>query len=442
VKALVAIFATFSAIAAFGDGTVVRMPKGWTDAVDMAPQSGERRASVGVVPAALRSSVSRDNFIEVFTDEIDPADGVGFKGPIFQSTVDAVGRIADATGFVMPRGGAGLVIHVGNKTNEDTSVVCRVGRNNAGDLVTRIYLPSPGHSDLDDFVRQITAAYLRAWASRTADAAAGEKGAEFKEAPEWVAHGLSRACDEEFSLFDRLDAMSFWQAGEMPFFPNMPSALKFDTDRGSALCGFMVKWMLESRRAAEEQAADGEDRDPKRKETKSRQVTGSTFSEMMGRLAKAKEWDNAAMLQMLTGETDPHAQDAAFDNHMWKMLHSVLKPGKSTPEDVLTFSSRLLLYPPFFDINFPDGRKALPFRLAIRHSSDPVVRVAAFVKQRGLVLTVIGRGERLVKAAESHVRFLQALARGEDKDSLTEKLDEAEALLGSAYKESVEEFGT
>ena len=101
-----------------------------------------------------------------------------------------------------------------------------------------------------------------------------------------------------------------------------------------------------------------------------------------------------------------------------------------------------MLYPPFFDISFPGGLKACPCRLAIRSASDPVVRVSAFAKSRSLELTVIGRGEGLVKAAESYVRFLKALAAGEPKDSLTERLDEADALLGAAYKEAVETFGT
>ena len=423
-KAIVAIFASTLAIAAFGDGAAVRMPKGWTDASSIKPSAGERRASVSVVPSALRSMVSRDNFIEVFTDEIDPADGVGFKGPIFKSAVDSVERIASLTGLEMPRGGVGLVIHVGAGTNEDTSVVCRVERNNSGSVVTRMYLPSPGFSDLDTFSRQIAAAYLRAWASRTADAAAGARGADFKEAPEWVAHGLSRVIDESFSLFDRLDALDLWQSGGMPFFPNMPSLLKFDTDRGSSLCGFLVKWMLE-------QKLEEEDRKSK-----------TVFVEMVERLSKGKEWDNSSMLSLLTGETDPQSQDAAFDNHMLKLRQAVLVPGQSTPEDVRTFSSRLFLYPSFFDVSFPDGRKAMPFRLAVKYASDPVVRVAAYMRLRGLELTVIGRSEKLVNAAKSHVRFLRALALGEDKDSLTTKLDEAEALLGAAYKEALENFGT
>ena len=427
------LFATLAALAAFGDGEVVRMPKGWTDASGLTPIAGKKRASSAVVPAMMRNMVSRDNFVEVFSDEIDPEDGIGFKGPVFKSAVNAVDKISAVSGLEMPRGGAGLIIHVGKETNADERVVWRVERSRSGGVVTRIYLPSPGFSDLDVFGRQIAAAYLRAWVSRTANAASGGKDAPFKEPPEWVALGLSRTAEETFSLFDRLDAVGFWQNGEMPFFPGISSELDTATDRGASLSGFMVKWMLEHkmRGAAENGGQD--------KKAKSKAVT--VLFEMMGRLAKNEEWSASAMTELLTGETDPHRQDEAFDAHMLKLKQAVLAPGQSTPEDVLAFASRLLLYPPFFDISFRDGRKACPFRLAIRNASDPIVRIAAFVKQRGLELTVIGRGEKLVKAAESHVRFLKALARGEGKDSLTEKLDEAEALLGEAYGEAVERFG-
>lgn len=433
-KTAAVISATIAAFAAFGDGLVVHVPKGWADASEFAPPPGAKRATATVVPASMRSLSSRDNFVEVFSDEIDPADGIGFRGPVFKSAVDAVERISAVSGLEMPRGAAGLVIHVGNGTNEDTSVVCRVERNSSKRVITRLYLPSPAFSDLDLFGRQIAAAYLRAWASRTAEAAAGAGEAPFKEPPEWVAHGLSRAANEEFALFDRLDAVAFWQDGEMPFFKDITAGIDPATDRGSSLCGFMVKWMLEQKlkRTAEKGAVA----------QKPNGKPDTVFTEMVGRLAKNEEWSLPAMNELLTGETDPHRQDDAFDSHMWKLLHAVLVPGQSTPEDVKTFASRLLLYPPFFDISFRDGRKACPFRLAIRNASDPVVRISAYMKLRVLELTVIGRGEKLVKAAESHVRFLRALARGEDKDALTEKLDEAEALLGEAYKESVERFGT
>jgi len=422
-----AIFALLIASAAVGDGQVVRMPRGWTTELDPSEEEAGSQVSVSVLPASMRAMVSRDNFIEVYTDEVNPADGVGFKSPIFKSAVDAVERIASLTSLEMPRGGAGLVIHVGASTNNDPSVVKRVERNRSGAVITRLYLPSPAFSDLDAFSREIAAAYLRAWTSRTADAASGNARTPYAEAPEWVAHGLSRAADDAFSLFDRLDAFALWQKAELPFFPNLPSVLKFDTDRGSSLCGFMVKWMLEQK--TQQPGAGG------------KPVAQTAFVTMMNGLAKNKKWNNADVVELLSGEKDPQAQDAAFDAHMLKYRQTVLVPGQSTPEDVRTFASRLLLYPPFFDISFSDGRKACPLRLAIRNASDPHVRVAAFVKQRGLALTVIGRGELLVKASESYIRFLKALAAGEDKDSLVEKLDEAEALLGAAYKESEEMFG-
>ena len=433
-KTSAVIFATITAFAAFGDGSAVHVPKGWADVSEFAPPPGRRHVSGVAVPPSMRSLSSRDNFVEVFSDETDLDDGMGFRGPVFKAAVDAVERISAASGLEMPRGAAGLVIHLGNGTNEDTSVVCRVERNSSRRVVTRLYLPSPAFSDLDLFGRQIAAAYLRAWASRKAEAAAGAASAPYKEPPEWVAHGLSRAANELFALFDRLDAVAFWQGGEMPFFKDLPAKLDPATERGSSLCGFMVKWMIAHnlKHTAEKGGAA----------KKPKAGPDTVFTRMMDRLAKDEEWSSSAMIELLTGETDPHRQDDAFDVHMWKLMHAVLVPGQSTPEDVKTFASRLLLYPPFFDISFRDGTKACPFRLAIRNASDPVVRISALIKQRTLELTVIGRGEKLVKAAESHVRFLRALARGEGKEALTEKLDEAEALLGAAYAEAVERFGT
>ena len=431
-KVAAAIFVSFAAAASFGDGAVVRMPAGWASAPDREEGPAKRKVSAAVLPPSMRSVTSRDNFVEVFTDEIDPPDGVGFKGPVFKSAVEQVDRIASASGLAMPRGQAGLVIHVGDGTNEDARVVARVERSRSGGLVTRIYLPSPGFSDLDAFGREIAAAYLRAWVSRTSDAGQGGKAADPGEAPAWVALGLSRATDEDFALFDRLDALARWQAGEMPFFPNAPAELDPSTDRGASFCGFAVKWMMERRVAPEDAEGRGK-----------RKIGAPTvLRAMMERLAAGGKWDDSAVVGLLSGEKDPQLQDAAFDAHMWKLKHAVLVPGQSTPEDVTAFSSRLLLYPPFFDISFRNGAKACPFRLAVRNASDPAVRVAAFVKMRTLELTVIGRGERLVKAAGSFSRFLKALALGEDKPSLTEKLDEAEALLGAAYEEAVDRFGT
>ena len=427
-----AIALSLLAAAAFGGADTVRLPTGWADASGIVRDGSAPSVSVKPLHSSLRNLVSRDGFVEVFSDEKGPEDGTGYKVPVFESAVDEVERISRVSGLAMPHGAAGLVVHVGDGTNADARVVVRIERGRAGSLLTRLYLPSPCSTDLDAFTRQIAAAYLRAWTSRTADAAAGGKRAPFKEAPEWAAHGLSRAADEEFALFDKLDALDMWQSGGMPFFPKMPAELDFGTDRGSALCGFMVKWMTSARTLRE--GRDGSFGDPAK--------GGTVFAGMMERLAKDKEWDDGEAIAMLTGETDPHAQDAAFDAHMWKLRRSVLVPGRSTPEDIRAFSSRLLLYPPFFDISFPGGLKACPFRLAIRSASDPVVRVSAFAKSRSLELTVIGRGEGLVKAAESYVRFLKALAAGEPKDSLTERLDEADALLGAAYKEAVETFGT
>ena len=391
----------------------------------------ERRAAARREAAArLRGSVSRDGFLEVFSDEAEPADGVGFKGPVFQSAVDLLNRVEAVTALEMPRGGAGLVVYVGAGTNADSSVVSKVERKASRGLVTRVYLPSPGFSDLDEFCRAVTAAYLRAWAWRTAESASFS--AEIPEVPEWVACGLTRAAHEQLALFDRLRVLELWQNGELEYFPRLVEGMKLGDDPAPALCGFLVKWSLERKSHGEESFGEGGERGTS---------APTPFRQMMTRLAKGEAWDAGTFARLIAGNSDGHEQDRACGLYLERLRRAVLVPGRATPEDVLAFAQRLVLHSPAYDTMFSGGGRTCELRRAVKIADDPVVRVAAYLKADSLMLTVIGRGDALVKAAESYVRFLRELARGGSRGKLEEMLDEAEALLGAAYRKAEEEFG-
>lgn len=133
-------------------------------------------------------------------------------------------------------------------------------------------------------------------------------------------------------------------------------------------------------------------------------------------------------------------EDEFFEKieEMLTLYRKVLEPGVASRRDVLTFASRLHLYPRTLDEKFVGGADVLTFREAIACAKvDARVRVLAVFKARELPIWAGGRGEILQDAAKSYVKFLFELAKGDLPTEEIEKLLEiADLKLKSAYEQA------
>lgn len=119
------------------------------------------------------------------------------------------------------------------------------------------------------------------------------------------------------------------------------------------------------------------------------------------------------------------------DEEGFFLLRKILEPGVASRRDVLTFASRLYLYPRTYDEKFAGGFDSLSFQDAIKFAKiDLRVRFLAFFKARELPVLAGGRGEGLEQAANEYVQFLLALAKGEKTEKeLQEMLTAADEKL-------------
>ena len=119
------------------------------------------------------------------------------------------------------------------------------------------------------------------------------------------------------------------------------------------------------------------------------------------------------------------------DEYYLKQLRSVLAPGVASREDVLTFASRLRLYPEFYGLPFCGRYESLSFDEVIDLAKDDfVVRLAAVRKVTEILLYGGGRGDKMNVAVQAYGRFLTEVARGEKSpDELRKMLAEAEMKL-------------
>lgn len=123
---------------------------------------------------------------------------------------------------------------------------------------------------------------------------------------------------------------------------------------------------------------------------------------------------------------------------MFTLYRKVIEPGKASRRDVLSFASRLCLYPRNFDEKFIGGADVLPFSEAIAVSrKDPRVKILAVFKAQELPIWAGGRGEFLRDAAQGYVKFLFELAKGDmTDDELKRLLELAELKLKVAYEQA------
>lgn len=122
-----------------------------------------------------------------------------------------------------------------------------------------------------------------------------------------------------------------------------------------------------------------------------------------------------------------------------KLMRKIIRPGMASARDVITFASRLFLYPPQYDLRFMGRFDCLSFRDALKYGrTDPSVRAMAFFKANEMPVFGGGRGESLKTAADKYMDFLRELAGGEKTDrELAKLLDDADVQLNIAFEEAM-----
>ena len=341
-------------------------------------------------------ATSAGGFVKVVAADV-PGDPMGFRLPILQFATRNLRELEKAYKLEMPRREApGLVIYALDGKTNDTRVIARAARRDAT-FATRVWLPSPGFSDLDQLRFEIARAYLRAWIDRAAP-----RGVTPGELPDWVVQGALRAADSQTAHDDVRFVLNLWSSARLPYFPALCSDLRVAKGAAAALPGFVVGYVRERH----------------------------LFKKMLERLASGASWDGAWLAEQLTGEKDPAEQDRASDERLARLSRAVLSPGRASAWDVQTFASRLRLYPAAFDRTIGAQGPSCSFAEAVGQAATNVyVRAAAAQKAREMPLYVIGRGEEMKAVGEAYRKFLLALARGEPPAELKALLQEADALL-------------
>ena len=341
-------------------------------------------------------ATSAGGFVKVVAADV-PGDPMGFRLPILQFTTRNLRELEKAYKLEMPRRAEpGLVIYALDGRTNDTRVIVRASRRDAV-FATRVWLPSPGFSDLDQLRFEIARAYLRAWIDRAAP-----RGVTPGELPDWVVQGALRAADAQIAHDDVRFVLNLWSSARLPFFPALCSDLRVAKGPAAALPGYVVSYIRERH----------------------------LFKKTLERLASGETWSGAWLAEQLTGETEPSEQDRVSDERLARLSRAVLSPGRASEWDVQTFASRLRLYPAAFDRTIGAQGSSCSFAEAIGQSAtNEHVRAAAAQKAREMPLYVIGRGEELMAVGEAYRKFLLSLARGEPSAELKAQLQEADALL-------------
>lgn len=341
-------------------------------------------------------ATSASGFVKVVAADV-PGDPMGFRLPILQFTTRNLRELEKAYNLEMPRRAeAGLVIHALDGRTNDTRVVVRALRRD-GALVTRVWLPSPGFSDLEQLRFEIARAYLHAWIDRTAPS-----GVTPGELPDWMVQGALRAANTDLAHDDIRFVLGLWSSARLPFFPALCTDLRVVRGRAVALPGYVMGYVREKH----------------------------LFKKTLEHLASGAAWDGAWLAEQLTGEKDPVEQDRVSDERLARLSRAVLSPGRASAWDVQTFASRLRLYPATYDLKFGTAAASCTFAEAIeRSATNAYVRAAAAQKAREMPMYVVGRGEELMAVGEAYRKFLVAVARGEPPAELRALLRDADALL-------------
>ncbi len=130
--------------------------------------------------------------------------------------------------------------------------------------------------------------------------------------------------------------------------------------------------------------------------------------------------------------------DLKDDEEGLKLRRKIMEPGKASRRDVLTFASRLYLYPPTYDLRFMGKFSSLSFREALKFAKiDPMIGMMAFAKSVEVPVFGGGRGDEMTAAAEAYRVFLIELARQKVSDEeLRALLDAADEKLNIAFEKA------
>jgi len=130
--------------------------------------------------------------------------------------------------------------------------------------------------------------------------------------------------------------------------------------------------------------------------------------------------------------------DLKDDEEGLRLMLKIIEPGKASRRDVLTFASRLYLYPPAYDLRFAGRFTSLSFREALKFAKiDPTVRLMALVKSREMPVMGGGRGDEMTAAAEAYRVFLDELGKMEKEEKeLKALLDDADEKLNVAFEKA------
>lgn len=367
------------------------------DGGGVAVDGADAAARVRTVAEMPKVASSADRFVEVVAADV-PGDPVGFRLPILQFTTRLLRDVERVYQLKMPRGEPGLIIHALDGRTNDVRVITRAMRRNRARL-TRVWLPSPGFSDITALRFAILKAYLRAWVDRNRPVPAR---APAVEVPDWFVLGALRCLDGGVVDEDKRAVLERWSTADLPYFPVICRDLRAGAGREAELCGYVVAWMKE------------------------RHVLVKALEE----LAAGRAWEAGRLAEALTGEKEPDRQDRASDERLARLTRAVLSPGRAAPWDLKVFTSRLLLYPPEFDKNIGANSKSCTFREALTLSgTNSMVRAVAARKAREMPFCAIGRGPALAETSEAYRLFLAGLARGESPETLGPLLDKAELRL-------------
>ena len=387
------------AFAAMAAWALLAAPSGtWADDTEPPPP---KRSVADIVRSMPKSQSSSDGFVRVFAVEV-PGDKMGFCDPLVQFASGIVRSLGKTLSLpALPYGREpGLVIYAQDGRTNDTRVVVRASRRRSGPF-TRIWLPSPGFSDIDRLRLEVAKAYFRAAVEMYRELPPPKGAPPPAEMPEWLVGGALRLTDIEQARADMRDVLEGWSDGYFPFFPSLCA----QRDVPDILAGYLAGWMKEK----------------------------FLFPDVLKDLAAGKELDGVWLAEKLTGEKDAAAQDRVSDYRLLRLLRKVISPGMAARSDLRFFASRLLLYPSFYDKMFSGISHGCTFRAAAElYSEDPEVRMAAARKAKEIPLHAIGKGEELQQASLAYMEFLQALSNGEKVARLLELLDAADVKFGLA----------
>ena len=310
---------------------------------------------------------------------------MGFRRPILAfagNVLDSLSVAFDVKRMKVKE--PGLIIYAMDGRTNDTRVIVRPETRDNGSKVVKIFLPSPGYSDLDELRFGIARSFVGA------------------DMPDWLAQGALRCVDDNVRRADMRFILELWSSARLPFFPALCTDLRVGKGKAAALPGYVAGWIKEKK--------------------------------ILGKL-QSEGWNGKRLAEMLTGEKDPVLQDRASDERLARLARSVLEPGSAGRWELDFFSSRLMLYPPYFDAKLFGGRAMCSFNDAIEAGeSNLLVRATAFLKSREIPLYALGRGDELRATADAYTRFLLGVAAGEERKKLEQLLNNADSRLEAAYE--------